>query len=802
MIPDDRGRGSQTVSWSNGRAAPGRARSLGERAGRILGGAERMLVAERERWILWVPVFFGAGVALYFSLPSEPALWPWLVAAFLCLVAAFVLRRRPAAGEQPGAMILAAGVVALALVFAGAAVATWRAQSVAAPILVSSIGPERISGRVVRAQDLPDGSRVVLDRLHIPRIEPEATPARVRIRLRTGGAPLLAGERIAVTAILGPPPPPSAPGGFDFQREAYFAGLGGVGFALGPAKIAGADDGATAPDQAASAQPGASRFVLWMARLRQAIAARIRAALPGEEGPVAVALMTGDQGSIAPDVIAAMRNAGLAHLLAVSGLHFVLVAGTVFFAVRALLALIPPLALRYPIKKWAAGVALAATFGYLMITGQSAPTERAFIMASLLFLAVLIDRTAISMRTVAWAAMAILLVQPESLLRASFQLSFSAVVALIAAFEAWRSFRAWIARRQAHETDLPAAEQDDARGIDEGLGAAAPQPSGPGRTRGAKRRWIGTGAIYGAEIVTATLISSVATAPLLIYHFGRFADYGVAANLVAIPLAGLWIMPWAVAAYALMPFGLEQLAMTPMGWGIHVVIATARAVAAWPGAVIDVPAVPLGAVAAIALGGLWLCIWRTRWRLAGLLVIAGGIAAMIATRPPDILVDADAKLIGVRDAAGELLLSSLRTAKFDAQTWQRRLGDNESEKFPANGPTADKRLSCDSAGCIYRAHGRIAALAKTEDALAEDCHSGDVVVSLIPARRICAGPPVIDRFDLWRNGAHAIWMGGSGIQIESVKAWQGMRPWVPQPEWKRERRSATRRSGAGAGESR
>ena len=249
----------------------------------------------------------------------------------------------------------------------------------------------------------------------------------------------------------------------------------------------------------------------------------------------------------------------------------------------ALLALIPPLALRYPIKKWAAGAALVATFGYLIITGQSAPTERAFIMASLLFLAVLIDRTAISMRTVAWAAMAILVVQPASLLHASFQLSFAAVVALIAAFAAWRTFRVWLARHRGRQASLaPTSARGDEHGIDAGF--AAPEPPnamahrmsggvvGQRPMAGKKRRWAGTGAIYVAEIVTATLVSSIATAPLLIYHFGRFADYGVAANLVAIPLAGLWIMPWAVVAYVLMPFGLEQLAMTPMGWGIADVI--------------------------------------------------------------------------------------------------------------------------------------------------------------------------------------------------------------------------------------
>ena len=385
------------------------------------------LAAERERWILWAPVAFAAGIGLYFSLPVEPPLWPWIAAALVVLgLWAALARGRPDPASGTTA-VLGVGAIGLALVLAGGAAATFRAQSVAAPVLSRSLGPARITGRIVEVEDLPAGQRLILDGLRIPGLGREATPERARVRLRGRDDGLLVGERVAILAKLGPPPAPAAPAAFAFQRPAYFSRLGAVGFAFGRAHVLNIGTAGGEPGQEAGDGEGrASALTLWLSGLRQTIIARVRAALPGRNGAVAAALMTGDQGAIPADVLTDMRNSGLAHLLAVSGLHFVLVAGSVFFAVRGLLALVPPLALRYPIKKWAAVAALLSALGYLGVAGQSVATERAFIMAALVFLAVLVDRTAISMRTMAGAPPGILGSPPPSPVRPRFPLSLAA----------------------------------------------------------------------------------------------------------------------------------------------------------------------------------------------------------------------------------------------------------------------------------------------------------------------------------------------------------------------------------------
>jgi competence protein ComEC len=761
----------------------------------------RSLVAERERWILWAPVAFAAGIGLYFTLPVEPPLWPWIAAGTLVLGLRTALARPGAGAAGDAAAVLRFGAAGLALMLIGGAVATLRTQSVAAPVLAETVGPVRITGRIFRAEGLPEGQRLVLDRLRIPGLGREATPERVRVRLRARDDGLLVGERVALTAILGPPPAPSAPAAFDFQRQAYFSRLGAVGFALGKAGVVEVGTGdAGIGDDIGRAGASASAFNLWLSGVRQTITARVRAALPGPKGAVAAALMTGDQGAIPTDVLSDMRNSGLAHLLAVSGLNFVLVAGTVFFAVRGLLALVPPLALRYPIKKWAAVAALLSAAGYFGVTDQSAPTERAFIMAALLFLAVLVDRTAISMRTTAWAALAILAVEPESLLGASFQLSFAAVVALVAAFEMWQERRDsgderdGLPRDEGGGAGMPAAPVD---ATSQGLRRELRRIGWRARRDSGERAWWSSGLVYLGGIIGTTIVTTVATAPFLVYHFGRFTSYGLAANLVAIPVTGAWIMPWAVAAFALMPFGLEKLALIPMGWGVGLVNEVARVVSSWPGAVIAVPAIPLAAVAAMSLGGLWLCLWRRPWRLGGLALVALSALALPFDRPPDILVDGNAKLIGVRAADGGLVMSSLGTSRFEAKAWVRLFGDDEPSRFPGTGANSDGTLSCDARGCLYRARGRLVALARDESALAEDCGHADLVVSLVPARRMCRGGPVVDRFDLWRNGTHAIWLDAGEVRIESVRGWQGRRPWVPERVARRKARDAPRAEASG-----
>jgi competence protein ComEC len=450
--------------------------------------------------------------------------------------------------------------------------------------------------------------------------------------------------------------------------------------------------------------------------------------------------MTGAQAPIPAADIEAMRIVGLAHLLSVSGLHIGLVTGFLFVTVRAGLALIPRIALRHPIKKWAALIAFMGAFAYLFLTGESVPTQRSFLMAGFVLFAVLIDRTALSMRLVAWAAVIVLLLQPEAMLGPSFQLSFAAVVALIAAYEASRNW--WVARRE-------------------------------------RAGFVGRASGYLMGIALTTLVAEVATAAYALYHFNQLAAYGLVANMVAVPLTALWIMPWAVIAYLLMPFGLEALALLPMGWGIEVLLWIARSIAQWPGAANYLPSISMAGVLAVTLGGLWLAIWRSRWRLWGGIPALAGLATMALSDPPEIVVSGDGRLVAVAAADGEYVFSDPRINQFEAEIWMRRAAQEQRLIWPTDGYGADGRLLCDAIGCFYRVDGWTIAIAWRAEALAEDCAVSDLVISLEPAQDLCRGPTlVIDRFDLWRNGSYAIWLEEGEILVQSVNEMRGDRPWV------------------------
>ncbi len=690
-------------------------------AGYLLGN----LAAERDRWFLWVPVGLGFGIIIYFTISWEPPLWVGPAWTALAFASAYVFRRLPG---------LQAAALAVGIVGAGLAAAQVRTAWVAAPVLAERSGPVQVMGRVAEAQIATGKSRLLLEHVSLPDLAPEDTPERVRITVRPKEPLPLPGTWVTIRAVLLAPPEPAAPGAFDFARHAYYQRVGGVGYALGQPRVIAAPE-----------SEHATRPLLWLPAQRHQVANRILDALEGRSGAVAAALLTGKRSAIPDEVLSALRNSGLAHLLAISGLHMGLVAAILFFSLRSLLALCPPLALRYPIKKWAAAVALFGSFGYLLVSGASVPTQRAFLMTSLVLIAIVLDRTSISMRLIAWAAIVVLLIAPESLLGPSFQMSFAAATALIAVYEICRgSLARWSARSGLAMRPL----------------------------------------VYLAGIGLTTLVAGLATGPFAIYTFNRFAEYGLAANLMAVPITGLWVMPWGVAAFLLMPFGLEAYALAPMGWGIEAVIRVAETVAGWPGAVKLLPVAPLGGLAAISLGGLWLCLWRRPWRVLGLCGFAVGAALMFSGQGPDVIVDGQAKLFAVRQADGELVLSSRRRARFAGEMWLRRDGQAVSHDWPSHGESEDGRLRCDGLGCIYRAEGRVVALVNDPRALVEDCGLASVVISLVPVRGNCGSAEVvIDRFSIWREGAHAVWLDEDEVRVESVAAKRGTRPWVIRRGW-------------------
>lgn len=681
------------------------------------GALLNLLAAERARLFNFAPVLFGGGIAVYFSLGFEPG--PVSLAVLLALAgfAAVQLRRTPARLPALAGLLLVLGLLA----------AFARTEAVRAPILPAEVGPAELTGLVLAVERRPDAARVVIAPETFGRLKQADLPAKVRISVRSGDEGIEAGDRVSMLAVAQPPSPPAEPGAFDFQRYAFYRGFGGYGYALGAPELVEKGTGAG-----------------WLSRLRDRMATRIAGSIDGPAGGVAAALLTGDRSRVGEAEEQALRDAGLAHLLAISGLHMGLVTGFLFFGLRALLALSPGLALRRPIKKWAAVAAILGGAGYLLLTGGSVPTVRAFVMVALVMLAVLVDRRAISLRTVALAALLILAATPESLVEPGFQMSFAAVTALVAVYERfgdrWR------------------------RG---------------GAERGLFRRLLG----YFAGVALTTLIAGAATGPFAIYHFNRFADFGVLANLAAIPVVAFWVMPAGTSAALLMPFGLDGPFLWLMGMGIDTVLEVARWVAGLPGAVRLVPAMPVWGLAAVAAGGLWLCLWSRPWRTLGLFGIALGLASPHLVQRPLIRVDAAARLIAVRTDDGEVMLSSLRREKFTAGQWLARDGLARGAAWPEGRASSDGHMRCDAAGCIWRGGGWMIALPFHERAVVEDCTRADVVISLEPVFGRCpAARIVVDRFDIWREGGHALWFDArAGPVVRSVNEGRGERPWIRPP---------------------
>jgi competence protein ComEC len=696
---------------------------------RTIQSLSKCALSERERWVLWLPVAFGIGIALYFGLPREPP--PFVGVA---LGASGVLLAVAAAGtESPFARALLGGVAAILL---GFGVAKHRTDSVAAPILSHRVGPSLVEGRVENTQAHGKSVRVVLTLVHVAHLQPRFLPNRARISIRSGADALKPGDWIQVRAVLLPPPAPAAPGDYDFGRAAFFRQIGGVGYAYGrPTKIA---------------QLGPASFSERVATavelLRWRVSARIHSVLPGSTGAIASALITGDRGGISEDDESALRDAGLAHVLAIAGLHMALVGLGLFWAIRAFLALFPIIALTQPIKKVAALAALGSAAFYLVMSGAATPATRAFIMLAVMLIAILFDRPAISMRSVGLAAAIILLLEPETLIEPGFQMSFAAVVALVAVAE-------WERTRARAESVLPL-------------------PS--------VRR-------YMRAIATTSFVGSVATAPYAAFHFDRATHYAVLGNLGAMPIMAFVTMPAAALSIFLMPLGLDEYPLRVMGWGIDAMLAVGRWVSHLPGSVSLVSAWPISALVCLSLGGLWIALWRGPWRWLGFIPAAVAAALVLAAKPPDIVVARDGLTVALRAPDRRLRFVREPRDKYSAQEWLRRDGDTRGIAQAVAQRTDG--VTCDPYGCIARTSGIRIAIAMKPDALDEDCSTNEIVISAVPTRSRCQGPAlVIDRFDVARSGAYAVWLQ-HGITTVTAQEERGARPWSMPPVRNQYRRS-------------
>ncbi len=695
---------------------------------RLVDAVSRALAEEQDRFALWLPVLFGCGIAVYFALPVEPPLMPLLIVAgcFVLLVAVW--------RHGLASLIVGGGLACVALGLASAKLASdWAA----APVLERELRAARLTGWIELVEPRADGAeRITLRVAAIEGLAAEATPRRVRVRLPNADQALAPGDAVALTASLLPPAGPNLPGAYDFARTAWFLKLGAVGFTR------------SRPEPAVIDAPMALTLWAWgpVERLRQTIGRRISAALPGERGAIATALITGERGGITEATNSAYRDSGIIHILSISGLHMTVFAGAVYFSVRFVLSLFPLLSLSYPIKKWAAVTGIAGTFGYLMISGGTPPAVRSAVMISVMFLAILLDRPALALRNVAIAALVILMVWPPSLIDVGFQMSFACVVALISGIEAWQAWR----RSRLQPEHSPR--------------------SGP--MRGA--------AVFLGTITLTTLIASFAAAPFGAYYFHKSTQYGIIANLVAVPICNLMVMPAALATLLAMPLGLESWPLAVMGLGIDAMTSIAYRVAALPGAVALLAEMSSLAFGLMVTGGLWLALWSGRWRLAGLAVVLAGVAIIPLRTPPDVLVSGNGALVAVRGPDGRYAVMDWGRSTFEIGRWLEADADSRA---PAEvGP--GRVILCDAIGCVARTRGQTVAVTRHAAALADDCGRAKLVITFAPGHTTCAssaegkpGAAVIDADAMARLGTHAIRIGPDGVAVDTVGDRRGIRPW-------------------------
>jgi competence protein ComEC len=554
-------------------------------------------------------------------------------------------------------------------------------------------------------------------------------PARVRVTVKKGTAPAV-GAFVAFKAHLSPPLQPLRPGGYDFARDMYFQRIGASGYVLGKIRL----------EPAPSAQGSRLRFMALVDAMRETINTRIHALLPGDRGSIASALVTGKRNAISAPVADAFYISSLAHVLAISGFHMAVVAGIAFFVIRAGLALIPSLSLRRPIKKWAAAGALATATYYLVLSGASVSTQRSFIMIAIVLIGVLLDRPTLTLRTIAIAAVGVLLFTPEAVVHPSFQMSFSATLALIACYRYGLPWKA--------DKDTPVAVRVALWGAREVVG-----------------------------IMMASFVAGLATEPYAAYHFHRIAPYGVLANLLAMPVVSAFVMPMGILGVIALPFGFDAPFWHLMGHGIDWMIAVVLWVAHLPGAVGHMPAFGTGPLLVATLAILLLCLLRTPLRWSG--AVFGVIACIWAagTPRPDLLVSADGQAAAFRGADGRLSVLHSGRDSFVVKEWLAADGDT---RLPTDTSLATG-ARCDAIGCIGALkNGRLVSMVFEPEAFEEDCARAAIVISARPAQMPCRAL-LVDRPAWQAHGAVALRWTGDHFDETPARPPGSDRPWASAP---------------------
>ncbi|MBE7185531.1 MAG: ComEC/Rec2 family competence protein [Methylobacterium mesophilicum] len=694
----------------------------------------RDLALEDERGIVFLfgTVALGLGAVVYFLLPAEPPLWLPLVGLCAASTALWRLSLGRFAALLTGALLL------MSLGMTAAKLETLR---VSTRMLGAEIST-KLTAQVVRIERMANGrARLTLDVVSTDRPRLRFAPTRVRASARKVPEGVAAGSAIAGIVRLMPPSGPVRPGGYDFSFESYFDGLGATGFFLRDPELVPGD----------GARPQTWRHRLENARTE--IANRIAGAVGGTEGQIAAALVVGIRAGIPDDVNEVLRKTGLAHILSISGLHMALVAGIALASLRFALALFPAFAARHASKKFAAAGALLLSTAYFFFSGGDVAAQRSYVMLAVILAAVIFDRAALTMRNLAIAAAITIAFRPHEVMGPSFQMSFAATAALIAAY-GW-----WTERRRVAPAQVPG---------DRGWLSAL---------------WRSFGVIVLGGAATS-LVAGSATLLFSAYHFQRASPFGVVANLATMPFVSILVMPFCLIGMILMPFGLDQPAWSVVGFGLKAMLA----IAAWCASYTPNDAIGLIPPGVLAVGTAALIVFAsatTRLRRLALPLLLVGALGMTARSVPDVYVAEDGKLVGLRLADGSLSFNRDRPSAFIAQNWLNALDADKVVKPGAEG------FKCAGDVCQAGEGAGSVVFALKSEAGRPWCGKAAVLVvadaTWTPCEPDAAGQVVLSARDLARRGAGEIRLPREEAEAPDMRFAIGetYRPWHSQRAYSR-----------------
>lgn len=569
-------------------------------------------LSERQRWSFWFPVLFGFGIGLYFSLPFEPSIW-WTLWVIEALIVLAIFCR-----FDYNKLFVLGAISLIVFGFANIQLKSLylsRIKPLEAEKVVYLQG--QIAQKDFNARGLP---RYILHDIKDFDDNPLLQTAKISMSSHYNNFDV--GRCIEVVAKIMPPLKTVFVGGFQFERKSFFEGLQANGYALSPAYEVDC-------------------LVLknnLFANLRSKIIARINQVLPKSEAGIVAAIIAGEKGKISGSIINQYRDSGLAHFLSISGLHMSMIAGLMFLLIRYMLVFIPQISLRFNIKKISAVFAIFISIFYLGISGAYVPTQRAFIMTFIVLLGLLFDRKAISQKTISIAAFIILIIAPEVLISASFQMSFGAVIALVAFYE---RFAGSIHRFSSR---------------------------------------FGFIAVYIIGILAADFIASLATLPFAIYHFNRIAIYTTLGNLLAGPIIGLIIMPGVLISLLFMPFGLDVWPLKIVGLGVSKVNQITGFVSHFDYAGFQILSMPTWGLILIVFGALWICLWQQKWRRWGWCLIVFGVLSIFTSQKPELVTSFTGEVLAIKNSDGELVVNGAGS-RFEKKLVKEKFAINKKQNI-------------------------------------------------------------------------------------------------------------------------